>query len=412
MTTLDLDFVRKQFPSFAVDSTAEWAFFENAGGSYVPASVSDWLHRAFTEYKVQPYGLSAMSIRAGEEMDLAYARVAELINAREQEVTLGPSTTANMYVLAQAIGATLGAGDEIVVTNQDHEANIGAWRRLEHSGVRVKEWRIDPVSGELDVEDLRGLVNEKTRLICFSLCSNIVGTMNDAAPVRDIARQVGALVVADGVSYAPHCVVDVQALGVDFVLFSTYKTFGPHLGVMWGNADRLAALPAQGHYFNADDPRYRMNPTGPQHAEIAALNGVFDYYDTLYRHHFSEHKSNLCERAKDVFKLFAEQETGLANQLLDYLRTKPGVRLIGKDRAAHGERAATISFTVENKSVTEVGEYLASKSVGVGVDNFYAARCVEALGIPSEPGVIRVSMVHYNTAGEVDRLIAGLEEVL
>lgn len=236
--------------------------------------------------------------------------------------------------------------------------------------------------------------------------------MNDVRAVSKIAHESGALVVADGVSYAPHKVVDVQGLGVDFVLFSTYKTFGTHLGVFWGDADVLAGLPVQGHYFNADDPHYRMNPTGPLHAEIAALNGVFEYYHSLYQHHFTEYKVGLHQRAKSVFELFAEHETSLANQLLDYLRGNPGVRLIGKDQASEDDRAATISFVTKERSVVEVTKHLAQKQVGVGCDNFYAVRCIEALGIPSEPGVIRVSMVHYNTKDEVGRLLEALDEVI
>ena len=409
---LDVEFARQQFPSFSKDATARWAFFENAGGSYVPGSVSNWLHRFFTEYKVQPYGYSDMAIRAGEEMDTAYVQMAEMINAEDAEITLGPSTTLNVYVLAQAILATLAEGDEIIVTNQDHEANIGCWRRFSASGIRVKEWGVDPISGELDLDGLNSLITDRTRLVCFSLCSNIVGTMNDVSTVVEVAHEAGALVVADGVSYAPHKVVDVKALGVDFVLFSTYKTFGTHLGVFWGNADVLSTLPTQGHYFNAEEPRYRMNPTGPLHAEIAALNGLFEYYDLLYRHHFPHGKAPLGVRARKVFELFAEHEANLAKQFLDYLRGNPRVRLIGKDRAEGHDRAATISFITTDKPINEVAERLAQKQVGVGCGNFYAVRCVEALGLPSEPGVLRVSMVHYNTDAEVERLIHALDEVI
>ncbi len=409
---LDVEFCRRQFPCFCHEQTAKWAFFENAGGSYAPATVSDWLHRCFTEYKVQPYGYSAMSMRLGEEMDMAYRRVAELINAGEDEVTLGPSTTMNVYVLAQAMRELLKEGDEIIVTNQDHEANIGAWRRLEHDGVRIRQWDIDPGSGELDIGDLEQIVSDKTRLVCFSLCSNIVGTMNDCRAVSKIAHEVGALVVADGVSYAPHRVIDVAELGADFILFSTYKTFGTHQGVLWGNAEALSRLPGQSHYFNEQAPRYRMNPSGPQHAQIAALNGVIDYFDTVYDHHFPERKPELHKRASDVSDLFTVHETALANKLLDYLRSNPEVHLIGKDHASAGDRAATISFYTPNTPVSDVADHLAKYHVAVGCGNFYALRCVEALGIPGNPGVIRVSMVHYNTQQEVDRLLEGLDEII
>ena len=409
---LDVEFCRGQFPSFSTEPACEWAFFENAGGSYVPAQVSDWLHRCFTDYKVQPYASSEMAIRMGQDMDMAHHRMAELFNAAEDEITFGPSTTMNVYVLAQAFRSILGTGDEVVVTNQDHEANIGAWRRLPESGIKVLQWDIDPVSGELDPENLRRLISGNTRLVCFSLCSNIVGTMNDVRTVCEIAHDAGALVVADGVSYAPHRVMDVSELGVDFALFSTYKTFGTHQGIMWGSRSALAQLPGQSHEFNEQAPRYRMNPTGPQHAQIAALNGMFDYYDAVYDRHFEQAEPSRIARAKKVFGLFAEHETSLADRLLDFLRDNPAIRLIGQNRATAGNRAATISFVTLKKGVGDVNEYLAARRIGVGCGNFYALRCVEALGIPADPGVLRVSMVHYNTEKEVDRLISALDEAI
>ncbi|MGA0383032.1 MAG: aminotransferase class V-fold PLP-dependent enzyme, partial [Arenicellales bacterium] len=154
---LDLQFVRKQFPAFSAPDTKDWAFFENAGGSYVPATVSDRLHRFFVEHKVQPYSFSALSRKAGEEMDESYAAIASLINAKEDEITIGPSTTLNFYVLAQSLRHLLRVGDEIIVTNQDHEANIGCWRRLSEHGVIIKEWRVGKADGELDLNDLEAL---------------------------------------------------------------------------------------------------------------------------------------------------------------------------------------------------------------------------------------------------------------
>jgi selenocysteine lyase/cysteine desulfurase len=234
---LDLDFVRRQYPVFQNPETAQWAFFENAGGSYVPHQVIERLNHFFQYTKVQPYGLFASSVAAGQAMETAYSCVAELLNTDPDQLTFGPSTTLNFYVLAQAIRHDLKAGDEIIVTNQDHEANIGCWRRLSEFGVVIREWRIDPQSGELNIKDLKDLVGRRTRLVCFTLCSNIVGTMNDIKAINEIAHNAGALAVADGVSFAPHRLVDINALGVDLYLFSTYKTFGTHIGVMWGRKE-------------------------------------------------------------------------------------------------------------------------------------------------------------------------------
>jgi len=407
--TLDLGFVRSQYPVFQNPETAQWAFFENAGGSYVPHQVIERLNYFFKYTKVQPYGLFAPSVAAGQAMEAAYRCVAELLNTDPDQLTFGPSTTLNFYVLAQAIRPDLKAGDEIVVTNQDHEANIGCWRRLSEFGIAIREWRIDPQSGELNIEDLKDLVSRRTRLVCFTLCSNIVGTINDVRAISKIAHDAGALAVADGVSFAPHRLIDINDLEVDFYLFSTYKTFGTHIGVMWGRKDVLAKLECQGHYFNADKPHYRLNPAGPLHAEIAALAGIGEYYDALYEKHFTDLSLSRHERAVKVFDLFAEHESRLANQLLGTLKELPGVRIIGQAHAADGRRAATIAFVPAQKKPSAIVKRLAENFIAVRNGHFYARRCIESLGIKDpEEGVIRVSLVHYNTQEEVERLSAGL----
>ena len=411
--TLDLDFVRSQYPAFQNPATAQWAFFENAGGSYVPHQVIDRLNHFFKFTKVQPYGLFDSSVAAGEAMEAAYNCIAELLNTDPDQLTLGPSTSMNFYVLAQAIRPGLKAGDEIIVTNQDHEANIGCWRRLGEFGIIIREWRIDAQSGELRLEDLKELISNRTRLVCFSLCSNIVGTMNDVPAINEIAHNAGALAVADGVSFAPHRLVDINDLDVDLFLFSTYKTFGTHIGIMWGRKEVLAQLESQGHYFNSARPHYRLNPAGPLHAEIAALAGLGEYYDALYEKHFDDPQLNRHERGVKVFNLFNAHETGLANQLLDALRKFPGVRIIGQKHADADRRAATITFFAAHKKPSEIVKRLSENFIAVRNGHFYARRCIEALGIEdAEEGVIRVSMVHYNTQEEVSRLVDGLQELL
>jgi len=413
MTQLDIDFVRGQYPAFDHPETGAWAFFENAGGSYVPAPVIDHLQRFFTEYKVQPYGYSAMQQRAGAALDAGYEAIAGMINAERAELTLGPSTTINLYVLAQAFRPLLSAGDEIVVTNQDHEANIGCWRRLEEFGVVLREWHVDPDTGELDTDDLAGLVNDKTRIICFSVCSNIIGTMNDVSTICDIAASVNAVTVADAVSYAPHAFPDVHALGPDFIVFSTYKTFATHLGVMWGKPERLAALPTQGHFFNADKPNHRLNPAGPLHAEIGALAGLETYVDDLYRHHFPDAAAgSLRQRTDAVFQLFAEHETALANRILDFARQHPGLRILGQEQAPLHGRAGTIALVPGTTSPEQLAERLAGHYVAAGFGHFYALRCLEAVGVEPQSGVLRISLVHYNSAADVELLLKALESSL
>jgi len=410
---LDHNFVRNQYPVFQNPETAQWAFFENAGGSYVPRQVIERLEHFFKYTKVQPYGLFASSVAAGEAMEESYGCVAELLNTDPDQLTFGPSTTLNFYVLAQAFRPNLKAGDEIIVTNQDHEANIGCWRRLAEFGIVIKEWQIDPQSGELDIEDLKDLVSSRTRLVCFTLCSNIVGTLNDVKAINEIVHNAGALSIADGVSFAPHRLVDIDQLGVDLYLFSTYKTFGTHIGVMWGKKEVLAKLDSQGHYFNSDKPHYRLNPAGPLHAEIAALAGIGEYYDAIYEKHFTDLTLTRHERGVKVFDLFGEHETLLANQLLNALQALPGVRIIGQPQAAVGRRAATVSFIPAEKKPSEVVKRLSDNFIAVRNGHFYARRCVEAVGLEDpEEGIIRVSLVHYNTEEEVDRLVDGLRTLM
>ena len=410
---LDLDFIRKQYPVFQNPDTASWAMFENAGGSYVPAQVIDRLIHFFKYTKVQPYGLFESSIEAGHAMDQGYDCMAKLLNADEDDLTLGPSTTHNFYVMAHAVRPTLKPGDVVIVTNQDHEANIGCWRRMEEFGVVIKEWQINPNTGELSIDDLKNIVSQKTRLICFTLCSNIVGTMNECDMICDVAHESGALSIGDGVSFAPHRILDVNRSGLDLYCFSTYKTFGPHLGVMWGKKDVMESLEFQGHYFNDTLPHYRFNPTGPLHAEIGALAGIGEYIDEVHTHHFGDQEIGLHEKAVQVFELFAEHEAKLANQLLDALRDLNGIKIIGQDRASPGLRASTISIIPTDGNQVNIVKKLAEQKIAVRNGHFYAYRCVKALGVENpENGVIRISIVHYNTEDEVNRLINGLQQLI
>ncbi len=406
---LDPEFVRRAFPAFAEPSLRDFAHFENAGGSFACGAVVDRLNRFYRASKVQPYYAFEPSRSAGEEMDAARRRMAAWLNVEPEEVHLGPSTSQNTYVLAQALRTHLRPGDEIVVTNQDHEANIGAWRRLENEGFTVREWAVDPATGELDPAALDGLLGDRTRAVAFTHCSNLIATVN---PVRDWVRRIqraGALAIVDGVSFAPHGLPDVRDLGADVYLFSLYKVYGPHLGVMVLAGDVNAELPNQGHFFNAGKPTARFTPAGPDHAQVAAANGVIDYFETLYRHHGGTSEEP-AEMAQDLRERFRAHESVLLQPLLDYLAGHPRVRLLGRTSAA--ERAPTVSFTVQGKPSAWIGKALAERGIGVGVGDFYAHRLVRALGIDPDDGAVRASFVHYTTEAEVQRLIEALEALL
>ncbi len=411
MPKLDIDYVRAQFPAFEDPLSAKWSFFENAGGSYVPINVIERLNHFMTSTKVQPYAEFDTSAIAGENMDKATNFFAEMINAQNDEIIIGGSTTMNMYVLSNAIRSLLESGDEVIVTNQDHEANVGAWRKLADHGMIIKEWQINTETAELDINDLKALLSEKTKIVAVTHCSNIVGSINDLKSIAKLVHQYDAYIVGDGVSYAPHGFPDVKDLGVDFYAFSLYKTYGPHLGLLYGKKEILNQLPNQNHEFLEGDVPYTLNPGGPNHEELSCLVGVYEYFINLYKHHFPNEKRSVREQIKKVNELIANHEKNLANPLLEYLNSRSDINLIGKSMINNKDRAPTIAFTMDNKSSKELSSVLVDNGIATRNDNFYAWRCLMALGIDVDDGVVRTSMVHYNSHDDVNKLIKALETI-
>lgn len=412
MISLDLDFVRSQFPAFQDPQACQWAYMENAGGSLVPSQVTDKLIQFYTQTKVQPYSGYGPSDKAGAAMDRSHQLLAAAINAQADEVSFGPSTTQNTYVMAQAMADDLNPGDEIIVTNQDHEANIGAWRRLENRGLNINEWQVDPQSGLLNTDDLYALISEKTKLVCFTHCSNIAATINPVKAITAAVHDAGARVVVDAVSYAPHDFADVKELDVDFYLFSLYKTYGPHLGLIYGKREHMEKISNQGHFFNQSKLGKRLTPAGPNHAEIGCAGGIVDYFDDIYSHHFGNTEAGVRQRVEAVFKLFGEQEQLLMTPLLDCLNNKTDVKIVGLRAADHRLRAPTIAFYSKKIKSADIARALIAAKVGVGHDHFYAYRLIDTLGIDLDDGVVRLSLVHYNSIDDINRAVAVLDDIL
>lgn len=408
MTSLDIEFVRSQFPAFTEPSLAGFAHFENAGGSFACRQVIAALDGFYRRTKVQPYYAFEPSAAAGEQMDSARRRFAAWLNIGIDELHLGPSTSQNTYVLAQAFRRHLRPGDEVIVTNQDHEANVGAWARLQDEGFTVRTWKVD-ANGELQVRDLAALLGPRTRLVAFTHCSNVVGHINPVREITDLVHRAGAWAVVDGVSYAPHGLPDVAALGADIYLFSLYKVYGPHLGAMYVRHDLATLLPSQAHFFKTHEMLGRFTPAGPDHAQVAAVNGVIDYMESLAAHHGLRNVP-VAQQAALVRQLMRDQEVALLEPLLDFISRQPRIRLIGPADAR--TRAPTVAFMVDGMSSQAVAAELARQRIGVGAGNFYAYRLLQALGIDTADGVVRASFVHYTTPAEVERLIAALSALL
>jgi cysteine desulfurase family protein (TIGR01976 family) len=409
---LDIDFVRTQFDQ--IHDEPDFVFASNAGGSYVSNQVNRLMEHYNRHMRVQPYSRFKPSSLAGEAMDRAHHGWAQALNIDSSELTIGPSTSMNTYVMAQAIGAGWQAGDEIVVTNQDHEANSGVWRRkAEEKGVTIRQWEVDAESGLLHVDALLALLNERTRWIFFTHCSNVVGTAN---PVAEIARAVkaasNARVFVDAVAYAPHHIADLKALGVDGYVFSLYKVFGPHQGLLYVNSDIHGELESQAHYFNRGIPTKDFNPAGPQHAQVAACAGVLDYFDDLHRHHFGASEGSRNSQLQQLHGLILQHENQLAAPILDYLDGHADVRLLGKTHTRDNDRAPTIAFRPLKTSSRALTHQLQDQGIGTENGNFYAHRLVSDLGIDPADGVVRLSLVHYANQHDVERILEALDSAL
>lgn len=405
--SLDLDFVRSQFPALS----GEWAFFDNAGGSQILKRSVDRISDFLLTRNVQTGGTYDVSVKAREAVEASRRAVATLVNAaRPEEIVMGPSTTALLQNLARAMASQLQAGDEIIVTNSDHESNIGPWIGLEKYGVVIKTWQVNKETFELDIEDLLPLFSPRTRLVCVTHVSNLLGTINPIAEIARIAHEHGARICVDAVAYAPHGAVDVTGWDVDYYAFSFYKVFGPHHAVLYGKYSHLLELDGLYHYFYGKDKvPQKLEPGNVNYELSCGAAGIVDYLIELGG------KSNASgnDRAKIVsaFTEIAAHERQIGERLLSYLRARNDCRIIGRTIYDHG-RVPTISFVVDGHDSGEIAKSIDPYKVAIRFGDFHARRLAENLDLMSSSGVVRVSMAHYNTIAEVDKLIGALDATL
>lgn len=400
---LDVDWVRSRFPALRSD----WTLMDNAGGAApldaVVERIADYLRR----WPVQLGASYAPSMEAGRRQAEAREALAGLFATgggpapAPGQVAIGASTTSLLSRLARSLAPTLSAGDEIIVTDVDHEANIGPWLRLQAQGVVIRWWRIRGDSMQLELEDLDALLTARTRLVCFTHASNLLGSAVDIRAVASRAHAAGARCCVDGVAYAPHRALAFAEWGVDWYVFSLYKVFGPHCAVLCSSPGGAAMLANLNHeWMQPADAAGRLE-AGAYPYELAwGAAAVPAYLDALGAH-----------QGGAAFAAIEAHERALTARLLDWLATRGGTRIIGA-RTAGPERLPTVSFVTPRATPAAVVAHTDKAKIGIRHGHFYAPRLVEALGLARNAGVVRVSLAHYNTLEEVERLVAALEVIL
>jgi cysteine desulfurase family protein (TIGR01976 family) len=401
--TFPLDYVRSRFPGLARDEV----FLDNAGGSQILGSVIDGIGDYLRDCNVQHGATYGASQRAAERVTAGKQALASLFGAGPGTVVFGPSTTQIVFNLAAALGPSLQPGDEIVVTEADHEANVGAWRRVAaQRGAEVKLWRIDPARQGLELTDLAPLLGPRTRLVCMTHCSNVLGTIFDVAAAAELVHRAGAKLFVDGVAYAPHGPVDVAALGVDGYVFSIYKVYGPHLAAAYLGPELFAELANINHDFYDCGP-YRLQPGGVNYELVAGGAAVATYLDDL-----GEHLGPGPDPRGRAWTAIAAHEADLAEHLLGFLGSCPKVHVVGDSRPSRAVRVPTISFVVDGVPSPSIPAQVDPHGVGIRFGDFCSRALVDALGLRPHGGVVRVSLVHYNSHAEVERLIAALRPIV
>ncbi|MEE4214099.1 MAG: aminotransferase class V-fold PLP-dependent enzyme [Bacteroidales bacterium] len=405
---LNLDYIRSQFPGLETD----WVLFDNAGGSQIARPVVDRINEHFYTSNVQLDGSYPHSVLAEERHEEAHRKLAGWINAADpKELILGSSTSLLVKILADNFRRILRDGDEIIVTNCDHEANIGAWRDLANYGFTVKEWKLNPDTLKLENEDLEDLLTEKTRLVAFTAASNVLGMLNPVKEFTRTAHKYNALVCVDAVAFTPHRLIDVQESDVDFIVFSFYKTYGPHYAMMYGKLNLLEALPGFNHFF-IKEPPYKFQPGNYNFEFCHGLGALPDYFEGLAERHGYEGVDSVRDKFKYIYSLIAEHEEELCIPVMEYLIARNDIRIIGPGVSSSEIRVPTISFVQKNRDSREITLKTDEHRVAIRWGHFYAYRLIRDLGLDKQNGVVRISMVHYNNQDETKRLLEALDYAL
>jgi cysteine desulfurase family protein (TIGR01976 family) len=436
---LDLTHIRAQFPSLTQTVNNHPAvFLDGPGGTQVPQRVIDAISNYLRRDNANTCGAYATSRNTDAMLAEARAAMADFLNCAADEIVFGPNMTTLTYMISRAIGRDLGPGDEILVTRLDHDANVSPWLALEEKGVTIRWAEIHEDSCTLDLADLASKINDRTKLVAVGYASNAVGTINPVKAIIRLAHAAGALAYIDAVHYSPHGLIDVTALDCDFLVCSTYKFFGPHMGVLFGKREHLARLHPYKVRPLTDAVPNRWEWGTLNHECIAGITACVDYIADIGRHATgTSEKDGTCgdsrprlsvERSSTelsdrraaivaAFKAIHDYEHSLMERLISGLNKIPNLKLYGiTDPARFAERCPTLALRVVNQTTEQTPLALATKLGDRGFftwdGNYYALNLTERLDVEKSGGFLRIGLVHYNTIEEVDRLLAALKEIV
>ena len=408
---LDTAWVRSQFPSLKMQVNGHTAaFLDGPAGTQVPTQVIHAIQSYLLTSNANTGGAFLTSRRTEEIIAHARGAMADLFNCEKDEVVFGQNMTTITYAISRAIARELNPGDEILLTTLDHDANYSPWKALEEKGIVIRTVDIREGDCTLDLDDLKSKLNEKTRLVAVGYASNSVGTINPVAEITRLAHAAGAMIYIDAVHYAPHGLIDVKGLDCDFLVCSPYKFFGPHMGALYGKRQLLQSFRPYKVRPCSDQLPDRWESGTQIHELIAGIGAAVEYLAELGRHSDANAKTRR-EALAAAYRATVAHETGIIWRLISGLQAIPGVRIYGiTDPQRSAERCSTLSLRIGNHHPTSIATFLGERGIFTWDGNYYALNLSERLGVESQGGMLRIGLVHYNTAEEVDRLLAALRE--
>lgn len=407
--SFDVNAVRARFPALRQTyGKAPAVFFDNPGGTQVPEGVIEAISDYLRRHNSNTHGVFPTSRQTDRVIREAHQAVADLLGAEPEEIVFGPNMTTLTFHLSRSLAKEFGPSDEIIVTHLDHDANIAPWLYLaEETGAKVRWLDIHPEDCTLDLEQLQGMLGNRTRLVAVGYASNATGTVNDVTTICRWAREVGAYTFIDAVQYAPHGLIDVKALGCDFLACSAYKFFGPHTGHLYGRREHLERLRPYKVRPASDEIPDRWETGTQNHEGMAGVRAAVDYLASL-----GSEGPGSRRRLEEAWKAIRRHEEALLDRLIPGLQAIPGVQVYGiTDPSRWAWRIPTVVVRKTGTSPRQLAEELASQNIFCWDGNFYALAVSRRLGVEAEGGFLRVGLVHYNTEEEVEALLQALESL-